>query len=109
MRFLTCEPNLKQINDYKDEADQFDSNPEEWFTQNKRMNKPISLVVIFENYYKRLEEIAVNNTETARFLDRFKVKEKFAHSIVGQSRRTGNFLYLLNLKENANFKCKFHK
>ena len=41
MRFLTCEPNLKQINDYKDEADQFDSNPEEWFTQNKRMNKPI--------------------------------------------------------------------
>ncbi len=62
MRFLTCEPNLKkQILNYKDEADKFDLNPEEWFTQNKNEIKSFSFIVIFENYYNRLKQMAHDN------------------------------------------------
>lgn len=75
-------------------------NQEEWFIQNKKKIKSISLVVIFENYYKRLEEMTVNKiyTQISEFIGRFFIKEIFAHSIVEQSKRTGNFLYLLKLK-----------
>ena len=75
-------------------------NQEEWFIQNKKKIKSISLVVIFENYYKRLEEMTVNKiyTQISEFIGRFFIKEKFAHSIVEHSKRTGNFLYLLKLK-----------
>lgn len=101
MRFLTCEPNLKQHINYKDESELFDESPEKWFIQNKQSIKSFSFFVIFENYYRRLEEMALDkiNTETAAFMSRFSIRKKFEHSFVGQSRRTGKFLYLLNLKE----------
>ena len=47
MRFLTCEPNLKQEEDYLDEADIFYEDPENWLKveyQQKRNPLPSHLV-----------------------------------------------------------------
>lgn len=57
MRFLTCEPNLKQKDNYKDEAEQFFDSPVRWLRSHipsyPRTAKP-SHVVIYEQLADRI-------------------------------------------------------
>lgn len=39
MRFLTCEPNLNQEEDYKDEAEIFYEDPEDWLKKEYKQQK----------------------------------------------------------------------
>ena len=53
MRFLTCEPNLRKLENYIDEADQFYLNPLNWLNNEFAINpaKSPSHIVLFENLW----------------------------------------------------------
>lgn len=57
IRFLTCEPNLRRLPDYVDEADQFFGDPMIWLKDNfERRNVPIpDILVTFDNLPTRIE------------------------------------------------------
>lgn len=63
MRFLTCEPNLKEEPNYKDEADQFFDSPVHWLRSHipsyPRTAKP-SHVVLYEPLSKVINEFLVD-------------------------------------------------
>ncbi|XP_013111842.1 GPI mannosyltransferase 3 isoform X2 [Stomoxys calcitrans] len=63
MRFLTCEPNLKQLPDYKDEADLFFESPIHWLRSHipsyPRSAKP-SHVVLYEPLAKTINDFLVD-------------------------------------------------
>lgn len=63
MRFLTCEPNLKQMDNYKDEADRFYESPKTWIRSNvpsyPRTAMP-SHVVMYEPLASQLNEFLLN-------------------------------------------------
>lgn len=63
MRFLTCEPNLKKVHDYKDEADQFYDSPVHWLRSHipsyPRTAKPTH-VVLYEPLAKDINEFLVD-------------------------------------------------
>lgn len=90
MKFLTCEPNLKSISDYQDEADLFYENVPGWFMKNRQMVKETSFIVMFQNLYE----------QTKDELNDFKICKKFFHSFIQQSARTHQYLLLLCSKNN---------
>ena len=50
MRFLTCEPNLKEADDYQDEADIFYEDPEHWLKlEYKHQKQPLPSHLIYFN------------------------------------------------------------
>lgn len=50
MRFLTCEPNLKDADDYRDEADIFYEDPEHWLkVEYKQQKQPLPSHLIYFN------------------------------------------------------------
>ncbi|KAM7358789.1 phosphatidylinositol glycan anchor biosynthesis class B isoform 1-T1 [Cochliomyia hominivorax] len=63
MRFLTCEPNLKQKANYKDEADQFYESPVHWLRSHipsyPRTAKP-SHVVLYEPLAQQINEFLLD-------------------------------------------------
>ena len=101
MRFLTCEPNFdKSIEAYMDEADRFDVNPEEWFLANRNEIRGFTYLVMFENLQKRLGKIRsqLENSEVGVFMGRYSLEEKFFHSFVETSERTGKHMMLFSMK-----------
>lgn len=59
IRFLTCEPNLNNIEDYVDEADQFFGNAMAWLNDNYINNKKVALptyVIVFDNTASEIPE-----------------------------------------------------
>lgn len=62
IRFLTCEPNLKNSNDYIDEMDQFFENPMLWIKNNYSNDKNVipSHVIMFDNILPDVEEFLHN-------------------------------------------------
>ncbi|XP_070511275.1 GPI mannosyltransferase 3 isoform X2 [Cardiocondyla obscurior] len=59
IRFLTCEPNLNNIEDYVDEADQFFTNPAAWLSNNYINNKKATAptyVIAFDNTANEIPE-----------------------------------------------------
>lgn len=103
MRFLTCEPNLDtNLTSYMDEADKFDVNPEAWFSQNKNQIKDFTYLVMFENLYRKLIRLqeATGTSESKIFLDGFRIQNRFFHSFIEQSERTGKHMLLLSTIEN---------
>lgn len=57
MRFLTCEPNLKQLKDYEEEQITFFQNPMTWLEKNYLNNSAVSLpshVVAFDSLTERI-------------------------------------------------------
>lgn len=50
MRFLTCEPNLDQVDEYMDEADEFYEDPEFWLKREYKLQKsPLPSHVVYFN------------------------------------------------------------
>lgn len=63
MRFLTCEPNLNNQNNYVDEADHFYNDPLAWY----KFHIPVyprsatpSHLILFDNLVDKLPEVLVN-------------------------------------------------
>ncbi|XP_011644025.1 GPI mannosyltransferase 3 isoform X2 [Pogonomyrmex barbatus] len=59
IRFLTCEPNFNNIEDYVDEADQFFADPATWLKNNYINNSKVTLptyVIIFSNIMSKISE-----------------------------------------------------
>lgn len=69
MRFLTCEPNLKQTPNYKDEAEQFFESPVHWLRSHipsyPRSAKP-SHVVLYETLADKIYEFLVDYKQLNR-------------------------------------------
>lgn len=61
MRFLTCEPNLKSVTNYTDEADQFYQDPGEWLHKEyTKLKRPWpSLIVYFNSLQKDVSRVLV--------------------------------------------------
>ncbi|XP_043685779.1 GPI mannosyltransferase 3 [Vespula pensylvanica] len=61
-RFLTCEPNFKNSEDYVDEADQFFENPMLWIRNNYLQNKSIipSHVIVFDKIPSKIKDFLEN-------------------------------------------------
>lgn len=59
IRFLTCEPNLNNVKDYVDEADQFFANATGWLNDNYVNNTKVTLptyVIAFDNVASEISE-----------------------------------------------------
>lgn len=59
IRFLTCEPNLNNIEDYVDEADQFFTNATAWLSDNYVNNRKVTLptyVIVFDKTASEIPE-----------------------------------------------------
>ncbi|XP_036146396.1 GPI mannosyltransferase 3 [Monomorium pharaonis] len=59
IRFLTCEPNLNNAEDYVDEADQFFANSTVWLNDNYVNNEKVTLptyVIVFDNIVNEISE-----------------------------------------------------
>ena len=54
MSFLTCEPNLKHIQDYKDESDIFFDDPVSWLGKNPHLISDATYVLLYENLYNKI-------------------------------------------------------
>jgi len=76
MRFLTCEPNLRHISNYTDEADAFYHSPETWLVANNfssdavTANLPTHLVMFDELHVRTaalLRDSRHSYTECGRF------------------------------------------
>ena len=85
IKFLTCEPNLNNVKDYKDEADLFFENIPDWFLKNKIMVNEASFIITFQSLYDNFK------TELADF----KICKKFFYSFFQQSNRTDKYMLLL--------------
>ena len=73
MRFLTCEPNLKGVENYQDEADQFYVDPMKWIRSHLPVHPRSALpshVVVFDILAPRISD----------FLSIYNPKEVFFHS-----------------------------
>ena len=85
MRFLTCEPNLKQVDNYKDEADRFYEAPINWIRSQipsyPRSAMP-SHVVLYEPLASKLNEFLVN----------YKVVERIENAEVNKNVRPQELL-----------------
>ena len=83
-----------------DEADKFNLDPEEWFSVNKNEIKDFTRVVMFENLYAkltRLQSEMFDHSEMSYFMKKFRIEEKFFHTFIEQSERTGKSMMLLGL------------
>lgn len=63
MRFLTCEPNLKQQQNFKDEADRFYDAPMHWLRSHIPMHPRTALpshVVLFDSLSDKISEFLTN-------------------------------------------------
>lgn len=63
MRFLTCEPNLKQKVNYKDEADQFYDSPMQWLRSHVPSYPPAAKpthVVLYEPLVTQIKDFLVD-------------------------------------------------
>ncbi|CAF0912048.1 unnamed protein product [Brachionus calyciflorus] len=101
MRFLTCEPNLKNLNNYIDEADVFFNDPPQWLLKNQEVYNDVTYVVMFENLYENIG---------SKF-DNFKICKRFFYSLIQQTERTDKTLLLLcskskNLEEDKSYDSK---
>ncbi|XP_011173364.1 GPI mannosyltransferase 3 [Solenopsis invicta] len=59
IRFLTCEPNLNNTEDYVDEADQFFANATVWLNNNYINNEKVTLptyVIVFDNIVSEISK-----------------------------------------------------
>lgn len=78
IKFLTCEPNFNNSNDYLDESDQFFANPTFWLNNNYINNKNTTLptyIVIFDNVVDKITD----------FLSRYKLIAKVFYTHFPQS------------------------
>ena len=85
MRFLTCEPNLKQIEDYKDEADRFYESPMSWvrsYIPSYPRSAMPTHVVLYEPLAGKLNEFLVN----------YKVVERIENAEVNKNVRPQELL-----------------
>lgn len=98
VKFLTCEPNLDSVKNYKDEADLFYENTPDWFLKNKKIIKEASFIVTFMSLYENFK------TE----LTDFKICKKFFYSFIQQSNRTDQYMVLLCSK-NLEIESVFSK
>ena len=101
MRFLTCEPNLKNLNNYTDEADVFFNDPPQWLLKNQEVYNDVNYVVMFENLYENIG---------SKF-DNFKICKRFFYSLIQQTERIDKTLLLLcskskNLEEDKSYDSK---
>ncbi|XP_035727103.1 GPI mannosyltransferase 3-like [Vespa mandarinia] len=76
-RFLTCEPNLKNSEDYIDEADQFFENPMIWIRNNYLQNENLipSHVIVFDKIPSKIKD----------FLENYRLLSKLFHTHFPQS------------------------
>jgi hypothetical protein len=103
MRFLTCEPPIKheqKLSDYLDEADQFYSNPNEWFKNNYdnlTHNNGFNYIVLFKNLYDELKLLKSDNNDKSIgvYLEKFQILKSFFHSFIIQSNRNHRELLIL--------------
>lgn len=73
IRFLTCEPNLNNIENYVDEADQFFANATAWLDDNYVNNEKVSLptyVIVFDTIESKI----------SKFLRMYKLTAKVFHT-----------------------------
>jgi len=69
IRFLTCEPNLSNSEDYVDEADQFFANATVWLDDNYVNNRTVTLptyVIVFDNVASEISEFLRTYKLTAK-------------------------------------------
>lgn len=86
-RFLTCEPNLYNVSNYQDEADQFYNNPNEWLRSNyPPTGKLPSHIIAFDSLLLSITDI----------LSRYKPIYKFFHTNM-PSGRVGAFVYIFEI------------
>ncbi|XP_050293187.1 GPI mannosyltransferase 3 [Anthonomus grandis grandis] len=85
-RFLTCNPNLNKISNYKDEADHFYMNPNNWLRQHYPPNKPLpSHIICFDN----LVPVIGND-----ILTRYERVKQYFHCDISVSPRIGNYVLI---------------
>lgn len=69
MRFLTCEPNLDNVDDYVDEADRFFADPTAWLDDNYVRNASATLptyVITFDNIASNISDFLRNYKPIAK-------------------------------------------
>ncbi|XP_037933585.1 GPI mannosyltransferase 3 isoform X2 [Teleopsis dalmanni] len=93
MRFLTCEPNLKDEKNYKDEADQFYESPVHWLRSHipsyPRTAMPTH-VVLYEPLAGKVNEFLLNYKELYRIINAEYVQARTGKNIlVYQRLRSG--------------------
>jgi hypothetical protein len=92
MSFVTCEPNLKHANDYKDESDIFFDEPVSWLRKNPHLINDATYVVLYENLYNKIyDELDLQK--------KFKICEKFFNSFVKPTTTSDKNLFVLCLKK----------
>lgn len=78
MRFLTCEPNRDNVDDYVDEADEFFASPAAWLEDNYVNDRVVALpvyVIVFDNVAAKI----------TKFLDAYELIAKVFHTHFPQS------------------------
>jgi hypothetical protein len=97
MTFLTCEPNLENLKNYKDEADKFFEKPIEWINNHEtKITQKTTYIVLFENLYNELKNSTDKITNNI-ISKRFYVSNKFFYSLTKQTQTTDKMLLLLEL------------
>lgn len=104
MRFLTCEPNFENVNNYYDEADKFWINPTKWFQQNQFELDKTTHIVLFENLLDRF----LKSNITTSYLTQFKICKKFFHSFAKATERTDRYMLLMCKNDQINNKDTFN-
>ena len=98
MTFLTCEPNLENLKNYKDEADKFFENPIPWIKAHEiEITQNTNYVVLFENLYNQLINSSDRTTKDI-FKKQFYVSSSFFYSLTKQTQTTDKRLLLLSLE-----------
>lgn len=95
-RFLTCNPNLGNIQGYIDEADQFYSNPNAWLRQNYPKDDLLpSHIICFEVLVPQI---------STDILSRYKRIKQHFHCNLPLSSRIGSYVFIL---ENKDFEIEW--
>lgn len=82
-RFLTCEPNFKNVENYLDEADLFFQRPKEWLEDNyKNQTSLPSHLIAFDNVVPQIKDFLSSYQEIATIFYAHFTEGKYGNNLV---------------------------